>query len=168
MSQGGSTVPKKSPDTGFNLLELILAVFLIGLVMAVSFPALMNGNSTFRLQATGRDVLSTMRYAREKAISEQMEMLLVVDRAAQKLLLTDDSGSGDRTLQLPQEVKIQRMMLWGQEIREESMMIRFLPNGSSESGELLLESNRGSMVRIFIDPITGSAKLQTVTTGVPQ
>ncbi len=155
-------------DPGFNLLEIILVVFIIGLVMAVSFPALMRGNSTFKLQATGRDVLSAMRYAREKAISEQMEMLLVVDREAGKIILADENGGGERTLQLPEEVRIQRMMLWGQEVQQASMAIRFLPNGSSESGELLLASKKGVLIRIVTDPITGSARLQNVTAGETQ
>ena len=159
---------EKQFDPGFNLLEIILAMFIIGLVMAVSFPALMRGNSTFRLHAAGRDVLSTMRYAREKAISEQMEMRLVVDREARKILLTDEAGDGERALQLPEEVSIQRMVLWGREVQQPAMAIRFLPNGSSESGELFLASKKGIVVRIITDPITGSARLQNVTTGEPQ
>jgi hypothetical protein len=41
------------------------------------------------------------------------------------------------------------------------LRIRFLPNGSSDNAEILLNSDRGSVLRIVTDPITGGAKIVT-------
>ena len=41
------------------------------------------------------------------------------------------------------------------------MVIRFLPNGSSDSGEVLLKSEAGSFLRIISDPITGGARIES-------
>lgn len=144
---------------GFTLLELIIVVIVAGLAVAVSYPALFRGTVAFHLRATGRDVLNCLRYAREKAITEQALTRIVVDKTAQKIFLTDELGEGSRTYSLPRDVKIERMMLAGQEVFESPMVIRFLPNGSAESAEILLRSDTGGVLKVVTDPITGGARI---------
>jgi Tfp pilus assembly protein FimT len=146
---------------GFNLLELVIVVLLIGLTVAVSFPALSRGTAAFHLRATGRDVLSTLRYAREKAITEQKTMKVTVDQETQKVILSDEVGDGSRAYSLPRDVKIQQVWLAGQELREGPLMIRFMPNGSCDNAEVLLISDKGGLLKVVTDPITGGARVQT-------
>jgi prepilin-type N-terminal cleavage/methylation domain-containing protein len=148
-------------DQGFTLLEVIIVVLVIALVLAVSYPSLSRGSAAIHLRSTGRDVLNTFRFAREKAVTEQVGMRVTVDREKQSLVLTDDLGDGTRTYAMPKDVKIQRMALAGSEITQGPLIIRFLPNGSSESAEILLQSDSGSSLRIFSDPITGGARIET-------
>jgi len=148
-------------DQGFTLLEVIIVVLVIALVLAVSYPSLSRGSASIHLRSTGRDVLNTFRYAREKAVTEQVGMKVTVDREKQTLILTDDLGDGARTYAMPKDVRIQRMALAGGEIAEGPLIIRFLPNGSSESAEILLQSDSGSSLRIISDPITGGARIET-------
>jgi len=148
-----------SRDKGFTLLELLIVVLVIALVLAVSYPSLSRGSTALHLRATARDVLNTFRYAREKAVTEQTGMVVTVDREKQELILSDSLGDGSRSYILSQDVKIQRMALAGTEVLESSMIIRFLPNGSSDSAEVLLRSDTGSQLRIITDPITGGARI---------
>jgi len=143
------------------LLELIIVVLVMALVLAVSYPSLSRGSASIHLRSTARDVLNTFRFAREKAVTEQVGMKVMVDRQKQQLVLTDDLGDGSRTYDMPKDVKIQRMALAGTEITEGPLTIRFLPNGSSESAEILLESDSGATLRIVSDPITGGARIET-------
>jgi general secretion pathway protein H len=147
-------------DQGFTLLELMVVVVVIALTLAVSYPSLSRGTSIIRLRSTARDVLSTFRYAREKAVTEQKGMRVAVNQDKQELILTDDLGEGSRTYSLPAEVKIQRMVFAGKEVVEGPMVIRFLPNGSSENAEVWLRSKTGSNLRIVTDPITGGAQVE--------
>ena len=143
------------------MLELIIVVLVMALVLAVSYPSLSRGSASIHLRSTARDVLNTFRFAREKAVTEQVGMKVMVDRQKQQLVLTDDLGDGSRTYDMPKDVKIQRMALAGTEITEGPLTIRFLPNGSSESAEILLESDSGATLRIVSDPITGGARIET-------
>jgi hypothetical protein len=86
-------------------------------------------------------------------------MRVVINREAQSLVMTDESGAGSRTFNLPQDVHIQRMAVSGQEILEGPLEMHFLPNGSSSSAEILLVSSKGAVLRIVSDPITGAARL---------
>ncbi len=148
-------------DQGFTLLELIMVVLIIALVLTVSIPSLSRGSASIHLRSTARDVLNTFRYAREKAVTEQVGMKVTVDREKQTLVLTDDLGDGSRTYTMPKDVKIQHIALGGTEIMQGPLTIRFLPNGSSESAEILLKSDSGSILRIVSDPITGGARIET-------
>ena len=150
---------KRSTNAGFTLLELVLVVLVMGLVLAVSYPALSRGSASIHLRGVGRDILSTFRYAREKAITEQRGIQLVASRERQNLILADEFGEGNRTYTMPRDVSIQRLSLAGRVMTEDPLVIRFSPNGSSDSAEILVQSSSGAALRVVSDPITGGAKI---------
>jgi prepilin-type N-terminal cleavage/methylation domain-containing protein len=149
-----------SRESGFTLLELIIVMVIIGLVMAISYPSIMRGSTALHLRSTGRDVLNTFRYAREKAVTEQIRMKVLVDRDKQQLILTDYFGDGARTYVLPQDIKIKRIALAGDEIADSSMIVRFLPNGSCDTSVVLLQAERGAWIKVFTDPLAGGARME--------
>ena len=146
-------------DQGFSLLELVVVVLIIALVMAVSYPSISRGTNSIHMRTTARDILNTFRYAREKAVTEQMGMQVAVSREKQQLVLSTELGEGTRTYVLPRNVKIQRMSLAGTEIESGLLIVRFLPNGSAENAGLWLKSDNGTELRIVTDPITGGARV---------
>ena len=148
-------------NQGFTLLELLIVMLVVSLALAVSYPALSRGSASMRLRATARDVLNTLRYAREQAVTEQMGMNVTIDREKQRLILTNDLGDGNRTYTMPADVKIHRIALGNSEAVNGSIIVHFLPNGSSDSAEVLLRSDKGSFLRIISDPITGGARIET-------
>ncbi len=144
---------------GFSLLELIIVLLLMGLVAAVSYPSLSRGSASLNLKAAGRDVLNTLRYAKEKAITEQHGMRIVVDREKGQVRLTDDFGDGERVYLLPGDIRIERLATAGQEVQDGPLAIRFRPNGSAESAEIQLVSKTGLSLRVVTDPVTGGARI---------
>jgi prepilin-type N-terminal cleavage/methylation domain-containing protein len=150
---------KRPRNSGFTLLELVMVILIMGLVLAVTYPALSRGSASIHLRAVGRNILSTFRYAREKAITEQRGMQLVASRETQSLVLSDEFGEGSRSYTLPADVKIEGLSLAGQAIPEGPLVVRFLPNGSSDSAEILVQSKAGGDLRIVSDPITGGARI---------
>ncbi len=149
------------PDQGFSLLELVIVIVIMSLALAVTYPSLNRGSASIHLRAAGRECLNTLRYAREKAITEQRITVVLADRARQKFALTDEFGEGARYLALPQDVKLQRLTVAGQEVMEGPLMIRFLPNGSCEEVEIELRSDKGGALWIVTDPIIGGARILT-------
>jgi len=157
-SDGGR---KSSRSRGFTLLELMMAVLVIALVLAVSYPSLSRGSAALNLRTAGRDVLNVFRYAREKAVTEQTGMIVVVDRQKQELVLSDRLGEASRKYALPARVRIERIALAGNEVVDGPMTVRFLPNGGSDSAEVLLRSENGQALRIISDPITGGTRIES-------
>jgi len=151
----------RETDQGFTLLELLIVILVVVLVLAVSFPALSRSSAALHLRTTSRDVLNIFRYAREKAVTEQVGMRITADREKQRMVVSDDLENGGRSYLMPKDVKISRLVLGGKEVTEASMVIRFLPNGGSDSGEVLLKSEAGSFLRVISDPLTGGARIES-------
>jgi prepilin-type N-terminal cleavage/methylation domain-containing protein len=149
----------RANERGFSLLEIIMVIVVISLAVSITYPSLSRGTASLQLRAAARGVLNTMRYAREKAITEQSEIKIVVERETQKVILADAYGQGSRSYTLPIEIRIARMAIAGEEVLEGPLVIRFLPNGSAEKAEVLLRSEKGGLLRIVTDPITGGARI---------
>ena len=82
----------RATDQGFTLLELLIVVLVVVLVLAVSYPSLSRGSASLHLRTTGRDVLNIFRYAREKAVTEQIGMRVTADREKQRMVVVGRSG----------------------------------------------------------------------------
>jgi type II secretion system protein H len=151
----------KRSEQGFTLAEIIITLVVIALVLAVSYPSLSRATASLSLQTAGRDILSTLRYAREKAVTEQTGMRVLVDINEQTIRLTDDFGEGNRKYMMPENVRIQGVILGGSESTEDVTTVRFLPNGSSASVEILLEARNGAHLKVVSDPLSGGACIRT-------
>ena len=148
-------------ERGFSLLELILVLVVISVVAAVTYPAMSRGRTAFHLRAVSRDVISSLRYAREVAVTQQKVMIALIDGQSQRVTVSDEVGDGSRSFALPTDVAIQGMTGEGVEMLQGPLRIRFLPNGSADDAQIALKAENGASVRITMDPITGAARILT-------
>jgi len=150
-------------QNGFTLLELIVVTLIIALVLGISYPSMERGSSILNLQTAGRDVLNTFRFAREKAISEQTTMLLIIDRGERRLELANILGEPLRSYTLPKGINIQSMVRAGSEVRDDVMTVRFAPNGNLENVGIRIAAGSGSRrMQIISDPLGGGARIEPV------
>ena len=147
---------------GFTLLELIVVVLIIALVMGVSYPSMERGSSILNLQTASRDVLNTFRFAREKAISEQASMLLIINRGERTLELANILGEPMRSYTLPRGVYIQSVTRSGSEVNDDVLAVRFAPNGNLENVGIRIAAEGGRRMQIVSDPLGGGARIEPV------
>jgi general secretion pathway protein H len=162
-SETGSRAAAPSGVRGFTLLELALVLVVMSLVAVLTYPALLRGRTAFHLRAVGRDVIGSLRFARETAVTEQKVMMVQVDSQAQKLTVSDDVGDGARSLALPGDVRLELASSSGVAIPDGQLLIRFLPNGSADDAQFLLRSNTGATLKVVTDAITGVARALAAT-----
>jgi len=158
-SETGSEAAARRRNTGFSLLELILVLVVMCLVAAMTFPAMLRGRTAFHLRAVGRDVINSMRYARETAVTEQKVMVVQVNSQEQRLTVSDDVGDGARSFTPPADVKMQGVTDAGDPVSPGPLTIRFFPNGSAETAQIVLQSETGATLKIGMDAITGAARI---------
>jgi prepilin-type N-terminal cleavage/methylation domain-containing protein len=155
----------KAQEHGFTLLELIVVMLVIVLTLTLTYPSLSKGNASLHLRSCSRDVLNTFRYAREKAITEQTGMMVVVEKAQPEHngivtvcnMLGDISGT---PYVLPKDVQISRIALGGVEVMDGSITVRFLANGSADYAEVLLRTDSGLQFKVISDPTTGGSRIE--------
>jgi len=161
-SVAGNNNRQSSGENGFTLLELIVVVLIIALALGITYPSLERGSRILNLHVSSRDVLNVFRFARERAISEQASMLLIIDRNECKLELANILGEPIRTYRLPKGINIQHMTRAGIEVQENVMSVRFAPNGNLENVGIRIAAEGGSRMQIISDPLGGGARMEPV------
>ncbi len=159
-SETGNEARAKTRGGGFSLLELMLVLVVLSLVMVIAYPSMSRGMASFHLRAVARDVVNSLRLARETAVSEQKTMKVVVDSQAQTVTVSDDVGEAPRVYRLPDDVKVEGLTPDGQEGLQGPFIVRFLSNGSSDPAQIMLKSKTGAHLKVLLDPFIGAARVQ--------
>lgn len=105
---------KDAGACGFTLLELIVVVFLIGLLLVVSVPALRDSLLNDPLRSSGRKLIGYIGGVRELVVRQQKSYILYIDLDENRLWhLPEDTEATDLDdppekvqLQLPDDVEL--------------------------------------------------------------
>lgn len=140
---------------GFTLVELLVVMAIAALMMtavpglySAAFPGL-------EMKSAARRTASTLRLARETAIRQGEDKLLIVDLDAHRLIL-----EGYRNLSLPKRLSIELEAAGSEVEGDRRGVIRFFPDGSSTGGRILL-SHDGHGYQIGVTWLTGRIELDT-------
>jgi prepilin-type N-terminal cleavage/methylation domain-containing protein len=87
-------------DRGFTALELMIALVLVAILAAVSWPSFARITTPFRVQSAGREVYSALQEARQQAIARSRRTRFQVVGAQSYTLQWDDAGTW-RTIRGP-------------------------------------------------------------------
>ncbi|MGH8004064.1 MAG: GspH/FimT family pseudopilin [Limisphaerales bacterium] len=60
-------------QTGVTMMELMIVAVVVGVMAALAVPSFLNYTSKLETKSTARDIVSTLRQARSKAISERVK-----------------------------------------------------------------------------------------------
>ncbi len=82
---------------GFTLIELVAVIAIMGIAMAVAFPALMQWLPGLRLKSAAQELYSNMSYAKSEAIARNRDWAVVFQPggAARYLVCSDDGADDD-------------------------------------------------------------------------
>lgn len=142
-------VKGRAGATGFTLLELIIVLFIIGLVCGFSTVFITKGLPSARLNATVRELSATIRHARSLAVLKGETQTMVIDAEAQQYGI-----EGYPRKRFPADVIVRTIDPVTGEATDKSRLMRFEPGGVFEGAGIWLE-NKTTTVRIDTDPIAG-------------
>ena len=133
---------------GFTMLELLVAISIAGLLLAVAVPASFRFYESIQYRQAVRDVVTTLASARYQAINSGRAQDVAIDPVAGII------SFNDRSRQLPDGFEI--AVHTAREVnRERQGVIRFYPEGGSSGGGIDLERPGGRGVRISVDWLMG-------------
>lgn len=146
--------PRKATATGFSLLELLVALTLVALLLAVAVPALIVPPGV-ELRAAADLVATGLRQARLTAIREQRPVALLMDVDARALQVE----GGRRLRTLPRDVQLELVTAQGELFGSSRGGIRFYPDGSSTGGRVTL-ARQGLRTAVDVEWLTGRIRIR--------
>ncbi len=139
---------------GFTLLETLLALAILGLVLAVAVPALVVTPGA-GLRAAAELVATGLRQARVTAVREQRPVALLLDVEARALRVE----GRQRVRTLPREVTLELHTAQGEIVDARRGGIRFYPDGSSTGGRVTL-TRQGMRTDVDVEWLTGRVRIR--------
>jgi general secretion pathway protein H len=153
---------------GFTLVELLVVLVLIAILMSVTFPSIGRGLSAVKLKTTSREIAATMRFARWKAIREQQLYWIRIDSEKNEIELVSQDLKYKKFITMPSGISIIRASLLEEQEtpeKQKSSTYFFLPNGLSDSFQVVISTERGLQIRVFQDVLTGSPRIEQMPSG---
>ncbi len=152
---------------GFTFIEMAVVVVLIGIMAAVAVPMFGRSLPRIKTRAEARNILSTIRTARSRAIAENVQYGVYFDINARSYRLFKDIANpslmtyeaGDSTIGNP--IVINRAVVLGSISFSNNCIIMKPTGAASESGSLAINNTDGdSPFSITVVAATGKTKLQ--------
>jgi prepilin-type N-terminal cleavage/methylation domain-containing protein len=146
---------------GITLIELIVVIVIISLGAVLLVPNIGAWLSNYRLRSSARDIVSTMRTAQMRAVSNNIRYRVNFNAAeigvANSYILQRYIGGvwvNDGTLQtLPTGITVDTDQLpAGRAV--------FNPNSTSGAGSVTLKNTKGTHRRITLTPATGRVRIE--------
>jgi general secretion pathway protein H len=139
-------------ERGFTLLELIVTLFVVGLAVALTIPAIGRSTESISVRADVAGFAAVLRHARERAVTGRKTHAVVIDPQAHKMTVHTGSPDGDvrETRSLAERLTVEATP-------PSALTVRFEPQGNSSGGDFKLVS--GSITYLVsVDAITGRVK----------
>lgn len=132
----------------FTLVELMVAIAIVGLLLAVAVPGSMRMYQSIQYRQAVRDVLTTLADARHRAVDQGRAADVTFDPERRLI------GFAGDTRQLPSGFRL-TVTTAGEVNRDGLGVIRFYPEGSSTGGDVDIASPTGRGVRVSVDWLMG-------------
>ncbi len=149
---------------GFTLLELVLVLFLAGLLAALVAPSISGTLESSRLRGEAARVRATFSLARTLSASGGRERSVVFDLERREYGIAGE----ERRRLLPEGIRIQSLRVGDAVVDPERVppgsaapRVRFFPDGSAEETEVVLVSGGGGRFVVAVDPLTGLSEAGT-------
>ncbi len=155
-------------ESGFTLIELSIAVFIIAIIIAVTVPSFVRSYNTEVLNATGRTIATSCEFAKLNAVLHQRNVGYYIDMDRQTIWLmqaastndTADGSSSDadvlKTIPMPTRIGLSSAQL-GELMPQGRGQVEatFYPNGTCDAFAVTLRGvEKGNGLEVVVDPVT--------------
>ena len=150
--------PIKPFQAGFTLIELLVVLAIAGLLMALAPVAFGKFRDSAQYGTVLRTMLSDMRQARQKAMTQGIPVVFSVDLANRKYGV---DGFSSHVLPEPLQVKV----IVGDKLLQQnhSAAIVFLPEGGATGGSVDVLRPGGDGTRLRVDWLFGQVSTERLS-----
>ena len=145
---------KSGGESGFTLIELVCALAIIALVVAILLPEIPRGTSRARLEAYALQIATLLKHDRNAAVRQRGVIATEIDAPARSVR----SGSTGVVLSVPNDVKFDATLASRCNQRESGSTIMFFSSGMSCGGVIAL-TRLGAGYEIRVNWFTGGVEI---------
>ena len=156
-------------DRGFSLIELIVVLVLLSLSIALIAPSLSRFSKTVELKAAAKKVSAILRYYRSEAINKGKVYQVLFDSnlrevKVQSIESEDQEENGEERGQERSQSLFpsrggpdERDEVESPQYPSDLPTIEFYPNGGSNGGDILLDTQSQKGFKIKVNFLTGKS-----------
>ena len=148
---------------GVTLVEMLIVVSIIGLIVAVSFPAFSAGIDSVRMSSATGMVSSFLNSAVNRAERRQQAVELIVTPKENLLMMYTNEPGSERKLKMPDGISIQAVLpAFDDEAPDSPRQLMLLPGATAPGIGILLANQHGSRRIVRLDPMTGFPRIESL------
>jgi general secretion pathway protein H len=152
----GARGKARRAQAGFTLLELMAVLALMGLLLGLVLPGLINSWERESNRATLREFTTTLRTARSEAVNRGFQVRLFLNLKTGRYRLEGSTQEGAL-----KGVSLTDAQLVWQNPDKSQGYIAFYGDGSSSGGTLALVEPTGRRYLLAVEPISGKVSLRS-------
>lgn len=149
-------------NKGFSLVELVVVLVLIGLSVSLVAPSLSRFSKRIELKAAAKKVSGVLRYCRSEAVNKGQIYQVFFDSDLREVRVQSMASTGEKTYSLPDEIHIKEVKVAPPQYPSDLPTIEFYPNGGSNGGSIILDSQNRQGYRIKVNFLTGIVEIERV------
>jgi general secretion pathway protein H len=143
-------------ERGFTLIELLVVFGILALIIGLAPVAFDRMRESSQYRDTVRTMLSQMRSARHRAVTEGQEVRFFVNLRQRSYGI-----DGNASRALPDSLTV-RTVVAGIDLTGEEAFIRFLPTGGSTGGSVEVQRAPGVGTRLRVDWLSGRVTIEAL------
>jgi type II secretory pathway pseudopilin PulG len=137
------------------VLELTVALAVIGLILTLAMPRLNRITPRWRLRAAAQQVAATVQWARNAAALSGRRVRVLYDVPEGQFWVEDEQGEARAFHQLPGGVRFEWVKFGFMTVQQDVAACFAYPDGTVTDHEILLVNEDYSVIRMRFSPLTG-------------
>ena len=142
-------------EQGFTLLELILALGIMALGVAVVFPFFNASRAGYQLQAAAYEIASQLREARAAAQARNVDQAFMIDVGNRRMWIEGHDARRSLSARLAVDVEVPI----AEQLAANLVRVRFFADGGASGGKFLLRDG-GRQAIVTVNWLTGDVRVQ--------
>jgi Tfp pilus assembly protein FimT len=170
----GRCVAERVKEKGFSLIELIIILILFGLSVSLVTPSLSRLSKTMELKGAVKKVTAILHYFRSEAVNKGKVYQVIFDTNLKEVRVqSPEVAEGKeedekkefrpKTYLVPSGIMIKEIQVADPQYPLDVPSIEFYPNGGSNGGSLVLDTEGRKGYKIKIHFLTGMVEVERVT-----
>ena len=142
-------------EQGFTLLELILALGIMALGVAVVFPFFNASRAGYQLRAAAYEIASQLREARAAAQARNVDQAFMIDVGNRRMWIEGHDARRSLSARLAVDVEVPI----AEQLAANLVRVRFFADGGASGGNFLLRDG-GRQAIVTVNWLTGDVRVQ--------